>query len=84
MTEKKTTNRDYKFKRTNNMTGEFGTKLNKEVNERLTEYCRAKNLNKTKYVNQIAMERLDHDLNDMYSSMTKEELIRYLTNRRQA
>lgn len=84
MTEKKTTNRDYKFKRTNNMTGEFGTKLNKEVNERLTEYCRAKNLNKTKYVNQIVMERLDQDLNDMYSSMTKEELIRYLTNRRQA
>lgn len=84
MTEKKTTNRDYKFKRTNNMTGEFGTKLNKEVNERLTEYCRAKNLNKTKYVNQIVMERLDQDLNDMYSSMTKEELIRCLTNRRQA
>lgn len=84
MAEKKTTNRDYKFKRTNNMTGEFETKLNKEVNERLTEYCRAKNLNKTKYVNQIVMERLDQDLNDMYSSMTKEELIRYLTDRRKA
>lgn len=83
MTEKKTTNRDYKFKRTSNMTGEFGTKLNKEVNERLTEYCRAKNLNKTKYVNQIVMERLDQDLNELYNSMTKEELIRYLTNRRQ-
>ena len=82
MAEKKTTNRDYK--KTNNMTGEFGTKLNKEVNERLTEYCRAKNLNKTKYVNQIVMERLDQDLNDMYSSMTKEELIRYLTDRRKA
>lgn len=84
MAEKKTTNRDYKFKKTNNMTGEFGTKLNKEVNERLTEYCRAKNLNKTKYVNQIVMERLDQDLNDMYSSMTKEELIRCLTDRRKA
>ena len=83
MAEKKTTNRDYKFKRTNNMTGEFGTKLNKEVNERLTEYCRANNLNKTKYVNQIVMERLDQDLNELYNSMTKEELIRYLTNRRQ-
>ena len=82
MTEKKT-NRDYRFKRTNNMTGEFGTKLNKEVNERLTEFCRAKNLNKTKYVNQIVMERLDQDLNELYNSMTKEELIRYLTDRRQ-
>lgn len=82
MTEKKTTNRGYKFKRTNNMTGEFGTKLNKEVNERLTEFCRAKNLNKTKYVNQIVMERLDQDLNELYNSMSKEELIRYLTDRR--
>ena len=82
MTEKKTTNRDYKFKRTNNMTGEFGTKLNKEVNERLTEFCREKNLNKTKYVNQIVMERLDQDLNELYNSMSKEELIMYLTDRR--
>jgi len=43
--------REYKFKNSKSCNGTFSCHIKQDVNEMLTMYCRIKNLNKTKFVN---------------------------------
>lgn len=61
--------------------GTFSPHLGKKVSERLTEYCRASNINRTAFVNQCVSEKLDVLETEMYMQMTKEQLIELLQSR---
>lgn len=72
--------RDYRFKNTASKDGCYSFHLKRELNERLTEYCRMNNLNKSKYIEKIIAERLIADEKAWLQTLTKEELVQIIMN----
>lgn len=77
--------RNYRFKNTAAKDGRYSVHIRGSLNSRLTEYCRARNLNKAKYVEQAVAERLEKDECEWLNTLDKESLVRYiLQNKREA
>jgi len=58
--------------------GTFSTHIGVETNRRLTNYCKATNQNKTKFVEQCINEKLDSAERNAYENMSKDDLINLL------
>lgn len=63
--------------------GRFSPYINRTTSERIRKYCEAKNINKTKFVEQCITERLDALEREMYESMTKDELIAIILQKKE-
>lgn len=55
--------------------GTFSPHISKTTAERLTKYCRLKNLNRTKFVEQCVNDRLTVLEREFYENLSKDELI---------
>ena len=55
--------------------GTFSPRINKATAERLTKYCRLKNINRTKFVEQCINDRLTVLEREFYENLSKDELI---------
>lgn len=73
--------RDYRFKNTSSKDGCYSFHLKRELNERLTEYCRMNNLNKSKYIEKTIAERLVADEEAWLQTLSKDELVRIIMNK---
>ena len=70
--------RDERYRNKVSKTGVFSIKIPKEVNERLTEYCKNENINKTRFVIALINKEMRNKLLESYNNMSKEELIKKL------
>lgn len=61
--------------------GSFSPHIGKTTAERLARYCRLKNINKTKFVEQCINERLDGLEREYYETLSKDELIGLIMNK---
>lgn len=74
--------REFNFKNVSKSSnGEFSPRITKDINDRLTRYCKIKNINKTLFVRQCIVEKLDTCERDIYENMSKDELITLLLNK---
>ncbi len=67
--------RDYKFKNTVSKDGQYTLHLNADLNRKVSEYCKMKNINKAKYINECISKALEKDESEYLQSLTKEELV---------
>ena len=77
MRKKRTEN---SFRSSMSANGEFSPKIDKATTGRLSDYCRQKNLNRTRFVIDCINERLDALEGELYLSMSKEELVSIIIN----
>lgn len=63
------------FRSAQSKDGTFSPHLGKTITDRVTRYCKRKNLNRTRFVEQCVNERLDVLEKEYLEGLTKEELI---------
>lgn len=51
--------RNYNYKNCTSKNNEFSAKINPKLNNKLTSYCKVKNINKTHFVNEVVSKALD-------------------------
>lgn len=62
--------------------GIISCKFDLDVSKRIIDYCKSKNLNKTKFINNCMRTQLDELEQEYYESLDKDELIRLLRNKK--
>ena len=67
--------RDYKFKNTVSKDGQYTLHLNADINKKVSEYCKIKNINKAKYINECISNSLHKDESEYLQTLSKEELV---------
>ena len=60
--------------------GSFSPHIGKTTTERLTRYCKMRNINRTKFVEECVNNRLDVLEEEYLQGLTKEELIAMVLN----
>ena len=55
--------------------GTFSPHINKTTSDRLTRYCKAMNLNRTRFVEHCVNAQLDQIEREAYGAMSKDQLI---------
>ena len=73
--------RDYKYKNTFSKTGIYTLHINAELNKKISEYCKRKNLNKAKYLNECISKSIQNDESEYLSTLSKEELLQIIMNK---
>ena len=75
------------FRSTVSKTGDFRATIGTELNERLNEYCNAKRMNKSVYVNLCVARCVEQDLEQLkrerFQIYSKDELIEMLLRERE-
>ena len=74
--------RDYKYKNTVSKTGIYTLHINAELNKQISEYCKMKNLNKANYLNECISKAIQSDESEFLSTLSKEELVQILLNKK--
>ena len=74
--------RDYKYKNTISKTGIYTLHINAELNKQISEYCKMKNLNKSKYLNECISKAIQNDEREFLSTLSKEELVQIILNKK--
>ena len=74
--------RDYKYKNTVSKTGIYTLHINAELNKQISEYCKMKNLNKAKYLNECISKAIQSDEGEFLSTLSKEELVQIILNKK--
>ena len=74
--------RDYKYKNTVSKPGIYTLHINAELNKQISEYCKMKNLNKAKYLNECISKAIQNDENEFLSTLSKEELVQIILNKK--
>ena len=74
--------RDYKYKNTVSKTGIYTLHINAELNKQISEYCKMKNLNKAKYINECISKAIQSDEGEYLSTLSKEELVQIILNKK--
>lgn len=74
--------RDYKYKNTVSKTGIYTLHINAELNKQISEYCKMKNLNKSKYLNECISKAIRSDESEFLSTLSKEELVQIILNKK--
>ena len=74
--------RDYKYKNTVSKTGIYTLHINVELNKQISEYCKMKNLNKAKYLNECISKAIQSDESEFLSTLSKEELVQIILNKK--
>ena len=74
--------RDYKYKNTVSKTGIYTLHINAELNKQISEYCKMKNLNKAKYLNECISKAIQSDEGEYLSTLSKEELVQIILNKK--
>lgn len=72
------TRNEPEYRDTYSKDGTISTIIPKETAERVRRYCKAKNLNKTKFIERCCIERLDALEPELYQEMPKDVLIEWL------
>lgn len=75
------TRNETKARNTRSKDGCFSPHLKASVSKRIQNYCLMMNKNKTQFVEDCVMEKLDVLENDLYESMSKEQLIKLLKSK---
>lgn len=60
--------------------GEYSARIPKELNARISRYCKAKDINKKKYLVELVEEGHAKRERDFYENLSKEELVAILLN----
>ena len=74
--------REYKYKNTISKTGIYTLHINAELNKQISEYCKMKNLNKAKYLNECISKAIQNDESEFLSTLSKEELVQIILNKK--
>ena len=74
--------RDYKYNNTVSKAGIYTLHLNAELNKQISEYCKMKNLNKAKYLNECISKAIQNDESEFLSTLSKEELVQIILNKK--
>ena len=74
--------RDYKYKNTVSKNGIYTLHINAELNKQISEYCKMKNLNKAKYLNECISKSIQNDESEFLSTLSKEELVQIILNKK--
>ena len=74
--------RDYKYKNTVSKTGIYTLHINAELNKQISEYCKMKNLNKAKYLNECISKAIQSDESEFLSTLSKEDLLQIILNKK--
>ena len=74
--------RDYKYKNTISKTGIYTLHINAELNKKISEYCKLKNLNKAKYLNECISKAIQNDESEYLSTLSKEQLVQIILNKK--
>ena len=74
--------REYKYKNTISKTGIYTLHINAELNKQISEYCKMKNLNKAKYLNECISKAIQSDESEFLSTLSKEELVQIILNKK--
>lgn len=69
------------YRHVESVNGTYSPHIPKEINERLSRYCKSKNLNKTEFVNYCIEYILKQKERELYEEMSREELIDRLMER---
>ena len=69
------------YRDTTSKNGKFSPKIEKDVAERFSNYCKLANVNKTKTANRALSEWLDIKEKELLESKSKEELIGLILGR---
>lgn len=69
------------YRNTKSKDGTLSPHISKKTAERIIRYCKANNLNKTKYIEECCNRCLDSDERNMYDLFSKEQLIDMLLHR---
>lgn len=65
--------RNVNYVNSKSKSGEFSPHINSFVADRIRSHCEARNLNKTQFVEQACMEKINRDLAAEVENMTEEE-----------
>lgn len=71
-------NRNFAYKNSHNKAGELHVVFEPDVARLIKNYCKARNLNCKKYVNQAMLDQVQKDREARYASMTRDELLEEL------
>ena len=74
--------REYKYKNTISKTGIYTLHINADLNKKISEYCKMKNLNKAKYLNECISKAIQRDESENLSTLSKEELVQIILNKK--
>ena len=74
--------REYKYKNTISKTGIYTLHINADLNKKISEYCKMKNLNKAKYLNECISKAIQRDESEYLSTLSKEELVYIILNKK--
>lgn len=74
--------RDYKYKNVVSKNGIYTLHINAELNGRISSYCKMKNLNKSKYLNDCINKAVREDEMQFLQELPKDELIRIIMNQK--
>lgn len=69
------------FRKNESRDGSFSPHLGVKVSDRITKYCKRHNQNRTRFVEQICIEALNRLEHEELENMSKEELIKMISDR---